>query len=89
MSMTTTVGDSMMYLHGTQIVRVKCEAARPTSKIFASCTEYNTTTREPFVGDARITICNIIPHSGSFEVWLQIDWRQDLPILISWMVVNS
>ena len=89
MSMTTTVGETLMQLHGTQIVRVKCDTARPTSKIFASCTEYNTATREPFVGDARITVCNIIPHSGSFEVWIQIDWRQDLPILISWMVLNA
>ena len=89
MSLTTTVGDTLMHLHGTQIVRVKADTARPNSKIFVSCSEYTTTTREAFVGDARMTVCNVVPHSGSFEVWIQIDWRQDLPVLISWMVVNA
>lgn len=89
MSITTTVGDTLMQLHGTQIVRVKADACRPTSKVFVSCTEYNTATREAFVGDARMTVCNVVPHSGSFEVWIQIDWRSDLPILISWMVANG
>jgi hypothetical protein len=86
--MNTVVGDTIMQLHGTQIVRIRADAARATSKIFVSVSEYNTTTREAFVGDARMTVCNVVPHSGSFEVWIQVEWRSDLPVLLSWMVVN-
>jgi hypothetical protein len=62
------------------------------STVLASASEYEDFDRNgypsDFTGDARITIHNVSPSKGQVTVWLEINWDDDIPVRVDYLLIN-
>jgi hypothetical protein len=86
--MTTDAYDAADAGHGKMVLNITRPHIHPLSKVFASVSEWDPSTRQPFVGDARMTIHNVSAQEGSVLVWLEVEWPSDLNFIINLLVVN-
>jgi hypothetical protein len=87
--MDTTVYDSQGKGRGKLILPILRPKIRPSSKVFASISEFNPSNRESFIGAARMTVHNVSPREGSVLVWVEIEWPNDLIFTVNLLVVNN
>jgi hypothetical protein len=88
--MNTYAYDVVAQGHGKVLLNIQRPNIQPLSKVFASVCEFKEVNKAltPFVGDARMYICNIAPAEGSVQVWVNVDWGSDLNLFINLLVVN-
>lgn len=73
------------HINGTGII-ANCADSRITagSRVFASVSEYFTAPGvDPFLGAARMSIHNVIPHAGGVTVWMDVEWGSPLNVQLS------
>lgn len=59
------------------------------SAVFASVTEVDHENyQHPVVGAARIFVCNVAPGAGFVDVWVHVDFDQDLPFRLTLLAIN-
>jgi hypothetical protein len=59
------------------------------SAVFASVTEVDHQNyQHPYVGAARMYICNVAPGAGFVDVWVHVDFDQDLPFRVTLLIIN-
>ena len=65
------------------------EGVRPDSSVFAAVTEVDHQNfQTPFIGNARVFVCNVAPGAGYVDVWVHIDWDSDLPYRLTLLIVD-
>ncbi len=78
--------------HGSVIQRVQVNgtaSVTPRSNVFASVCEQNRDTQTRFIGSARMYVCNIAPGAGLVDVWVQIDWDNDLEFELTLLIADD
>jgi hypothetical protein len=59
------------------------------SAVFASVTEVDHENyQHPFVGATRLFVCNVAPGTGFVDVWVHVDFDQDLPFRLTLLIIN-
>lgn len=73
---------------GRLIVTFKDARIRSTSRIAASAGELRATrlVAPNIIGSARIFTANVSPRDGEADVWVEIDWGNDLEVHVSILV---
>ena len=67
---------------------VSCNMAKikPSSRVFASISEYYPAPANRFIGGARMTIHNLSPRNGGFEAWIDVEWASPLKVRLDVLV---
>ncbi|MCY1054189.1 hypothetical protein [Nannocystis sp. SCPEA4] len=69
-------------------VRFNYEHIRPSSTILTTICETNGENGDPIVGFNRTAIYNVVPGTGYFEIWLEINSGQPIWVRIDALVIR-
>lgn len=69
--------------HQENQLRITDDSIKTTSNCVASACELHEPGDQPMLGNAGITVRNVIPGNGSVLVWVFVDFPRDLPIRLT------
>jgi len=78
-----------MYQYSGAGNRIRCLDAgiNENSRVFAQLSEYaGDPQKSRFVGDARLTVHNVVPFNGGVEVWTDVEWPRPLNVRLDILV---
>ncbi len=76
--------------HQKVVLRVNYPAVVANARAqiaYASVCELNGAL-QPFIGDARMYVCNIAPTATYVDIWIQIDWSSDLAYQVDVLMIS-
>ena len=59
------------------------------SNVFASVCEFDPNNGVRFHGDASLVVCGIAPGPGLVDVWVQINWDEDLSYELTILIADD
>ncbi|MFC5720601.1 hypothetical protein ACFP1Z_10550 [Streptomyces gamaensis] len=74
--------------HGSFVQPITSPVAFATSSIVASISEVDGN-GNPFIGSARMTVHNIAARNGEYDIWVDIEWPDDLNYRLTVLVSND
>lgn len=66
--------------HGDVLLDGKASWFTPSTRIVVSITELDPVSKDPKVGDTRMTVHNVSPYQGGVKVRVTIESSHDLPV---------
>lgn len=89
-------GNGFTYRHnwgsrrGQHKLRLNLAGVTTRSRVFVSIGEGSVGGPDAgkFIGDARFTLYNVAPRAGSVDVWVNIDWKSNIPIYIDYLIIT-
>ena len=75
---------------GEWLLRLNWASVNPRSQVFVAIGEGAAGGRDAgkFIGGARYTVHNVAPRAGGVDIWVDIDWDEDIPLYVDYLVVN-
>ena len=80
--------DFILNGHQRIVESVGVPGATANSKIFATVAEWDQGNRRTFIGAARVYLCNLSVVEGGINIWIQVDWDNDILIHVDLLIVN-
>ena len=74
--------------HGSFVKPINSPVAFKTSSIVASISELDAN-GNPFVGSARMTVHNVAALDGRYDIWVNIEWPNDINYRLTVLVSND
>ncbi|UVW27404.1 hypothetical protein [Massilia sp. H6] len=76
--------------HGEWLLRLNWADLSARSQVFVAVGEGMPGGRDEgkFIGGARYTVHNVAPRAGGVDIWVSIDWNEDIPLFVDYLVVN-
>ncbi len=89
-------GNGFTYRHnwgkkrGSQKLRLNWSSITPRSLVFVSIGEgaAGGPNSGKFIGAARYTLHNVAPRNGGVDIWVDINWRSNIPLYVDYLVIN-
>lgn len=77
-------------LRGQHKLRLNLAGVTPRSLVFVSIAEGSVGGPDAgkFIGDAKFTLHNVAPRAGGVDIWVEVDWKSNIPLYADYLVVN-
>ena len=77
-------------LHGDHILRLNWSIVNPKTAVFVAIGEGagGGPTGGKFIGSARCTLSNVAPRAGGVDIWVNINWSNDIRFYVDYLVVS-
>ena len=76
--------------HGQWVLRLNWSAVGAQSRVLVSVAEgeQGGVDAGKFVGSARFTVHNVAPRAGGVDIWVNIEWPDDIALYVDYLIVN-
>ena len=89
-------GNGFTYRHdwgarnGQWVLRLNWGEVNARSQVFVSIAEGEQGGLQAgkFVGSARYTVHNVAPRAGGVDIWVNIEWPEDIALYVDYLIVN-
>ena len=89
-------GNGFTYRHnwgrkrGSQKLRLNWSSVTARSLVFVAIGEgaAGGPNSGKFIGAARYTLHNVAPRNGRIDIWVDINWRSNIPLYVDYLVIN-
>ena len=76
------------FLMGQHVLTLPWAIVTPQSRVFVAISEINQQTGGRFIAAARYTVHNIAPRAGAVDIWVNIEWGANIPLVADYLLVQ-